>query len=221
MPDVPRESGRKKFGVAFRKYNRAIHRDLGHVAVGLTVVYALSGLAVNHINDWEPNYKTFEEVHELGGPVSGSDEEIAKSVMARLKVDETPRDTFHEGDEIQVVFDKHTLHINPKTGHVLDEGQRSRFFLRLANWLHLNRGKRAWTYVADAYAIGLLALALGGVLMYPGRMGIFGRGGIFLLIGIAIPVLYVTLSGGPEHASKSPISDSPGMETHLSATSQP
>ena len=104
---------------------------------------------------------------------------------------------------------------------MLDEGQRSRFFLRLANWLHLNRGKRAWTYVADAYAIGLLVLALGGVLMYPGRMGLFGRGGIFLLIGIAVPVLYVTLSGGPEHAGKSPLPETSGTESHLAATSQP
>ena len=36
----------------------------------------------------------------------------------------------------------------------------SRFFLRVANWLHYNRGKKAWTYVADVYAVtgGLTAL---------------------------------------------------------------
>ena len=158
MPDGQRESGRKSFGTTFRKYNRAIHRDLGHLAVGLTIVYALSGIAVNHINDWEPNYTQFQETHELGGPIVGSDEEIGKSVASKLKISETARDTFREGDEVQVVFDKHTLHINPKTGHVLDEGERPRFFFRVANWLHLNRGKRAWTYVADAYAVGLLLL---------------------------------------------------------------
>ena len=51
--------------------------------------------------------------------------------------------------------------------------------------------------------------------MYPGRMGLFGRGGIFMLIGIAIPVLYVTLSGGPEGTVQPP----PDM--HSTATSQP
>jgi len=214
-PAAPREPGKKKLGAAFRKYNRAIHRDLGHLAVGLTIVYALSGIAVNHINDWEPNYTQFKETRELGGPISGSDDEVAKRVASEMKISETPRDTFREGDEIQVIFDKHTLHINPQTGRVLDEGERSRFFFRLANWLHLNRGKRAWTYIADAYAVGLLLLALGGVLMYPGRMGLFGRGGIFMLIGIAIPVLYVTLSGGPEGVAQSP----PDM--HSTAASQP
>jgi hypothetical protein len=33
--------------------------------------------------------------------------------------------------------------------------------------------------------------------MLPGRRGILGRGGIFVLIGIAIPIAYVQLSGGP------------------------
>ena len=36
-----------------RPWVRAIHRDLGYVAVGLTFVYAISGLAVNHVADWD------------------------------------------------------------------------------------------------------------------------------------------------------------------------
>ena len=39
---------------------RAIHRDVGYLAVGLTLVYAISGLAINHIKDWDPNYTTYE-----------------------------------------------------------------------------------------------------------------------------------------------------------------
>jgi hypothetical protein len=69
--------------------------------------------------------------------------------------------------------------------------------LRVANWLHLNRGKKAWTYVADTYAVGLILLALSGVLLLPGRKGLIGRGGILVLVGAAIPVIYVHLSGGP------------------------
>jgi hypothetical protein len=84
---------------------------------------------------------------------------------------------------------------------VIDEGQRPRFFLRMANWLHLNRGKAAWTYVADAYAGGLLFLALSGIFLNAGRKGLFGRGGVLVLLGAAVPILYVTLSGGPEHAN--------------------
>jgi hypothetical protein len=98
---------------------------------------------------------------------------------------------------MDITLDKRTLHVNPTTGHVVDEGQKPRFLLRIANWLHLNRGKKAWTYFADAYAVGLVVLAMTGLFMIPGRKGLIGRGAVFVAIGIAIPVAYVTLSGGP------------------------
>jgi hypothetical protein len=189
----------------WRAWLRAIHRDLGNLAVGLTLVYALSGLAVNHIADWEPSFASYQEARELGGPVPGTDEEAAAAVLARLGVPGPARDVFRAApDDLQIVFDKRTLHVNTLTGHVLDEGQKPRIFLRAANWLHLNRGKRAWTYVADAYAAGLVLLALSGIFLNPGRKGLLGRGGVLVVLGAAIPVAYVALSGGPEHAGGRP-----------------
>jgi hypothetical protein len=186
----------------WRAWLRAFHRDIGNLAVGLTLVYALSGLAVNHIADWEPSFTSYQEPHELGGPIAGSDDEAAAAVLARLGVPGPPRDVYRAApDDLQLVFDKRTLHVNTVTGHVVDEGQKPRFFLRVANWLHLNRGKKAWTYVADAYAAGLIFLALSGIFLNPGRKGLFGRGGILVVVGAAIPIAYVVLSGGPEQAN--------------------
>ncbi len=189
----------------WRAWLRALHRDLGNLTVGLTLVYALSGLAVNHIADWEPSFVSYAETRELGGPVAGSDDDAAAAVLARLGVPGPPRDVYRAApDDLQIVFDKRTLHVNTLTGHVLDEGQKPRFFLRAANWLHLNRGKKAWTYVADAYAAGLVFLALSGIFLNPGRKGLLGRGGILVVLGAAIPIAYVVLSGGPERAGGRP-----------------
>jgi hypothetical protein len=63
---------------------------------------------------------------------------------------------------------------------VLEDGQKPRLLLRIANWLHLNRGKKAWTYFADGYAAFLLILATTGLFMLPGRKGLIGRGGILV-----------------------------------------
>ncbi len=189
--------------MSVREWLRAIHRDLGTLAVGLTVVYALSGLAVNHIADWEPSFASYQETREIGAAIPGNDDEAAKATLARLDIKETPRDVYRAApDDLQIVFDKRTLHVNTATGRVLDEGQRPRFFVRAANWLHLNRGKKAWTYVADAYAAGLLLLAISGIFLNPGRKGLWGRGGVLVIAGAAIPIAYVALSGGPEHAGK-------------------
>ena len=169
---------------------RALHRDLGYLAVGLTIVYAVSGLAVNHISDWDPNFHHTQRVVELGGPVD------AAKVLTALGVHETPREVFAAGpDQLEISFDKRNLHVNTRTGHVVDEGDSPRFFLRAANFLHLNRGKKAWRYFADAYAVGLLALSLSGIFMLPGKRGIRGRGALFVALGVALPLIYLgTLS---------------------------
>ena len=40
----------------WRFYSILLHRYLGYFFLGITVVYALSGLAVNHVDQWNPNY---------------------------------------------------------------------------------------------------------------------------------------------------------------------
>ncbi len=177
---------------------RAVHRDLGYLAVGLTFVYALSGLAVNHIADWDPNYQNLSRTIELGTLTNdGNDDAVAAQVTSKLAIDEKPKEVYREGDELEILFKRRTLHVDTKTGRVLDEEQRPRFLLRVANWLHLNRGKKAWTYFADGYAAGLLLLATSGLFMIPGKKGLFGRGAVFVALGVLLPVLYVTLSHGP------------------------
>jgi hypothetical protein len=187
----------KRAQLAWRPLLRALHRDMGYVVVGLTFIYAVSGLAVNHIADWDPNFKSYERAHELG-PLAGDPDAIAATVRARLGVTEAPREVYAASeDDVEILFDRRTLHVTPKTGRVVDEGQKPRFFLRLANWLHLNRGKAAWKIVADTYAAILLLLSVSGMFMIKGPKGIVGRGAVLVGLGIAIPVLYVTLAGGP------------------------
>jgi hypothetical protein len=187
---------KKKF--AWRAWLRAAHRDVGYVAVGLTFIYALSGLAVNHITDWsdgDPSFAQYSTTRELG-PINATDDQaIADEVRKKLAITQAPREVFRESPtDLEILFDKRTLHLNPQTGRVVDEGQKPRLFLRVANWLHLNRGKKAWTYIADAYAAGLLLLAMSGMFMIAGRKGLLGRGAILVGIGIAVPVIYVTLA---------------------------
>ena len=170
---------------------------MGYVAVGLTFVYAASGLAVNHIADWDPNFRNFESVHEVG-PLTGDEKAVATQALAKLGISGEPQDVYASApDQIDITLERRALHVNPMTGHVVDQGQKPRFLLRVANWLHLNRGKKAWRYVADGYAGALLFLAMSGMFMIKGNKGLIGRGAILVAVGVAIPVLYVTLAGGP------------------------
>ena len=66
MPEVAeREREPQGLGALVKKrwrgWLRAIHRDLGYLAVGFTLIYALSGIAINHIKDWDPNFHATEQ----------------------------------------------------------------------------------------------------------------------------------------------------------------
>jgi len=177
--------------VKWRPLLRALHRDTGYVAVGLTFVYATSGLAVNHVADWDPNFHNTSETHEIGGPLPEDDAAAGAKVTEALGIREAPKEVYREGDELEVLFEHRTLHVTAATGHVVDEQQKPRFFVRAANWLHLNRGKKGWTYFADSYAVGLLFLATSGLFMLSGKKGFFGRGAVLVAIGVAAPLAYM------------------------------
>lgn len=175
---------------------RALHRDAGYLAVGLTVVYALSGLAVNHISDWDPNYENIEEEHTLSETLPAEPRAAAARVLDAIGHSDTDmRDAYRPTDtRLVIVFDRKTVHVDESTHAVVVEGQEPRFMLKAMNWLHLNRGKKAWTFIADAYAVLLLFLALGGIFMIKGSKGIRGRGAVLVAVGAAIPVGFVVFS---------------------------
>jgi hypothetical protein len=153
---------------------------------------------VNHIADWDPNFhNTSRELDVQIPPGEHTDDELGALVATSARISDKPKEVYREGDDLEMLFDHRTLHVNLVTGHVLEERQEPRFFVRVANWLHLNRGKKAWKYFADAYAAGLLLLATSGLFMLPGKKGLLGRGAVFVGIGVAIPLLYVVLSRGP------------------------
>jgi hypothetical protein len=183
----------------WRAWLRAIHRDLGYLAVGLTFVYALSGLAVNHIADWDPNFENYDREHTLSIALPLDDDAAAATAVAgELGITEEPIDVYRVSDELlEIAYERRTLHVTLAEGRVFEEGQEPRWFLRVANWLHLNRGKQAWTWFADGYAAVLLFLATSGMFMIAGKKGILGRGAVLVGIGVAVPLGYLWLVGSP------------------------
>jgi uncharacterized protein len=196
MPDGDRAPRRRPLGL--RAWVRALHRDIGYFIVGLTILYAVSGLAVNHVGTWDPSFRQIERTHHLADPLPDDPEAAARAVLTALRIAEPPGEVYApDAGQFDIVLETRTLHVTRATGVVFEEGQEPRVFLRLANWLHLNRGKKAWTIIADSYAILLLVLAATGLFMLPGRKGLRGRGAIIAAAGALVPVAYVTLSGGP------------------------
>jgi len=184
----------------WRAWLRALHRDLGYLTVGLTIIYAISGLAINHIGQWDPNFTTVHRELTIDKIPAETPDDVAIATAAKKigGIDEAGvKGAVRYGDEIHFEQPGGTIVVYGDSGLVVEDARESRFFLRMANWLHEVRGKKAWMYIADAYACILLFLAVGGMFMIKGRLGLKWRGLILVGAGAMVPTLYVILSGGP------------------------
>ena len=175
----------------FRNVCRWLHRELGFFAVGLTLVYAISGIAVNHIHHWDPNHSAYAEPSRIEPPGTGDTAVVTPVVLERLGLAETVKDTWRaRPDLLQVFVADGSLDVNLETGEVVRNGHVKRPLLYDLNFMHLNTGKAPWTGIADAYAAVLIVLAVSGIFLVKGRRGLAGRGGVLMGLGIVLPVVY-------------------------------
>lgn len=184
----------------FRKICRALHRDFGFLAVGLTLVYALSGLAVNHAHHWDANYSRTLRHGNMEPVGTGPTAEITPVVLERLGPTAPVKNTWRASEEVLQVFvegGRYDVHL--VTGEILEHGFAKRPFLFDVNFMHLNSGKAPWTGIADVYAGILVVLALTGPWLIKGSRGLTGRGGLLMGVGIVLPLIYAVAVrfGGP------------------------
>jgi hypothetical protein len=175
----------------WRKWNNILHRDIGYTVVALTLIYGISGLAVNHIADWNPNYKIDKELITIARIETTDRDSMVSEALEKLQLTEEPTNTFRPDPEtLQLFFDKRTYSIDMPTGNVLIEHTRPRRVLYEMNQLHLNAPKGIWTFIADLFALSLIMMAITGMFMLKGPTGITGRGKWFIAAGTLIPALY-------------------------------
>ncbi len=176
----------------FRRVCRFLHREIGYVVVGLTVAYAISGIAVNHIEDWNPNYRQELSAARIQPVPLGETEDVAAAVLEQLELTERVKNTWRPApQQLFVYLETETIEVDLSTGEVVRRRLLERPVLFDLNFLHLNSGKGFWTVVADVYAAALIVLALTGIFLTRGRKGLAGRGGVLLTLGVALPVVYL------------------------------
>lgn len=192
----------------------SLHRDLGYLAVGLTLAYAVSGLAVNHRQHWNYNQSEERSQTRVGTPAEllaslpqqrrdelardpvsvTKDEEPALVAALGAKLGRTalPKNAFWRGRDRFSLFydtgDRDTADYDPSTGVVRLLELKDRPLFRDVNFLHLNERHGAWTWFADGYALVLLFLASSGAVMIRGPRRLVSRKGVLLALGVVVPV---------------------------------
>ena len=178
----------------WRRLNNVLHRDLGYLAAGLTLVYAVSGVAVNHRHQWNPSWKVEVETRTFA-PVPVSDRDtMAAALVERLALPGPPKSSFRSAPHlVELFYEGWSVKADAAAGTATIERPRGRRGLREMNFLHLNEPKGLWTWAADVYAVVLAFLAISGLFVLKGKNGLSGRGKWLTGIGVAIPLLALLL----------------------------
>jgi len=179
-----------------RKWNRIIHRDLGYIFFGMSIIYGLSGIALNHMDDWNPDYiiRTSEILLEdlpHSGPIT---RQGAAGLVDRIDRDYHYKSHFFPQENVLKIFlSEGSATIDLATGYAYIEVIKKRPVFREVNFLHYNKPKKLWTWYSDAFAVALILMAVSGLFMIRGRKGITGRGAWLTAAGILIPAIFLIL----------------------------
>ena len=177
--------------IKWRKINNILHRDVGYFFVGMTIIYSLSGIALNHIDDWDPNYNIENRNIKVDPQVlstSMSSGEISH-LIDQLKVDKKIKKHYYPNSQtLKVFLHGGSLTINVRSGKGFLETVDRRPIFYEVNYLHYNHSKFLWTWFSDIFAGGLILLAITGLFVLKGKNGLKRRGVWFVLVGILIPL---------------------------------
>jgi hypothetical protein len=177
------------------KLNRVTHRDIGYLIAGLTIIYAISGIALNHKNNWNPNYifdnrpftstvKTTKETFN---------KQTAADILKSVQIDpEFKTFYFPTGNKVTIFIDGGLVQLNVVTGQGVIERISKRPLFYQINFLHYNPGKW-WKYFSDIFCLALIIVTITGLFIVKGKNGITKRGAILTIIGIILPLLFLLI----------------------------
>jgi hypothetical protein len=169
---------------------RVIHRNLGFLAVGLSLVYGVSGVVLNHLGEKDPAFRTVAATLQLPPHLTESELQTAwatdgkRPAVKRIRpVDEVHYRLFLDGG----------IGVYNAANGVLDyETHRRNHLVYYINRLHYSKAK-GWRPIADTFAVSLIVLAVTGLFIVKGKKGIAGAGKWYLLAGVLIPILFIAL----------------------------
>ncbi len=178
-----------------RRWNNALHRDLGYLFFGMTLIYAISGIVLNHFKSGDfahPDYsKSFWEF-KVALPNNGNiDQAYIDKVLADAHETGNYKSHIISGETLTLFLTNGSLAINLQDGSVFQEKRQARYIIKEFNLLHYNNLKRLYTWYSDIYAVALILLAITGLFILRGKNGIIGRGAWLTAIGIIIPALFL------------------------------
>lgn len=173
-----------------RRLNLATHRDVGYFFSGLIIIYCISGLALNHMDDWNPDFIIEKRTIHFDNNYRATD--VTRETIGTFNklVNEDKYKVFDAPtpDQVKIYYDNASLHLNFTTHEGSYEKITKRPLFYQVNVLHKNSLK-GWKWASDIFAIMLIIISVTGLFILKGKNGISGRGKWLILGGLLPPVI--------------------------------
>jgi len=176
-----------------RHLNIATHRDVGYFVSALVIAYCLSGLALNHVDVWNPDFVIHKRRVTIEARVDAKLTPADIEAYGRL-VDEQHYRVydFPTRDQVKIYYETATLHLDLAAGTGLYERVTRRPLFYQVNVLHRNSFK-PWKWAADGFAVLLLLVNITGMFVLRGKQGLGGRGKWLIAAGALSPIIALVL----------------------------
>src|SRR5512133_1868968 len=178
-----------------RRWNNALHRDIGYLAFGMTIIYAISGIVLNHFKSSDfvhPDYSRSFQTYNVPLP---ADSTVTKAWVMSILTDIGEEDHYKSfitgAGYTNVYLTNGSLYIDLKTGEAELQKKTPRYVIKEFNLMHYNNIKKLFTWFSDLYAVALIFLAITGLLVLKGKNGVLRRGAWLTAIGILLPALFL------------------------------
>lgn len=186
----------KNVRMQIRKSFRWIHRELGYLFVALCIIYGISGIALNHRGDWNPDLSITRHSGIIQSNIKldkASKSDVNKILKTIDIHDDYKKHYYPSPNKLKVFLDVSggtgSVVIDTENRHYEIEKLQRRFLIYPMNRLHRNTFKQIWTWVSDIFAISLIVFAITGMFMMKGKYGLAKHGIYLVVIGTVVPVV--------------------------------
>ena len=112
----------------FQRWNNSIHRDLGYLFFGMTIIYSISGIILNHFKSGDlkhPDYSKSYWEFSVPLPVSG----VADMTYISKVLDEAGeaghyKSHIFSGNSLQIYLTTGSINVDLRTGSVFQEKKK-------------------------------------------------------------------------------------------------
>lgn len=181
---------------SWKRINRDLHRDIGYFCTALVIIYCVSGIAFNHINEWNPDFILTKDTIQIAK--LNSKEQVTeawiKNELQKIHHTSYKLFDFPTSDQVKIYLDQASLHIHFQDGYGVYESINRRPLVYHMNVIHRNNVKY-WKWASDVFAIFLIGINLTGLFILKGKYGLNGRGKWLLAAGFIFPMIMFVIFG--------------------------